>query len=106
MGYDHFAILSIPNITDEELEIIEAACKEIRKISTGEAHDLCLFGEVHHLCAGSFNEIWWEMFDQFDQFVSELYHRVKFSIIYIYSCEFDGESLTRYEYIDGKRVKR
>lgn len=97
MGYDHFALLVVPeNLYDNNrLELVEQICQQLR-----DQDDDMLFGEVHHLSAGGFNDYWWQ---RFDHFVEQFYLKSLIHKVYIYVCEFDGESLSRYEYIDGKR---
>lgn len=103
MGYDHFALLSIPDLKDEDLEILGSVCAEIRdEIQTDK-----LFGEVHHLCAGAFTDSWW---DEFDEFIWLLHRKlitktIQTPIIHLYICEFDGDSLEKHEYVEGKRTQ-
>ena len=94
MGYDHFALISVssePSI--KKLNQIRKACGELREIN-----DECLFGEVHHLTSGSFGEYWIE---QFDDFMLKLYEETNVKKFDLYVCEFDGESLVKYEYVKG-----
>ena len=96
MGYDHFALLVVPqDVSNETLDNLERICQELRRLD-----EQILFGEVHHLSAGGFSDYWWQ---QFDNFVEQFYLKSHIEIVHLYVCEFDGESLVRHKYINGQR---
>lgn len=96
MGYDHFALIIVPEeLSEDMINNVEIICRDL-----SELDDNILFGKVHHLSAGGFNDYWWQ---QFDRFVEQFYVQTDIPIVHLYVCEFDGESLTRYEYINGRR---
>ncbi len=95
-GYDHFALIALTKtLEDDELEIIEDACQELRYI-----YDDVLFGKVHHLSSKTFGAYWWDLFNDF---MMELYNKTKIEKVHLYFSEFDGETLERYTYIKGKK---
>ena len=101
MGYDNFSLLvASSGLEDFTIDILGETCKKL-SIEIKKEHDVTLFGEVHHLGSGSFGDWWWNLFDSF---MLKLFEITGISIMYIYTCEFDGETLCKYEYIDGKRV--
>src|SRR5579863_1843025 len=100
MGYDHFAIIALAEEPNEKkLKLIEKTCQVLRTNHVTDTNEP-LFGNVFHLSAGGFNAYWWSMFDEF---MTKLYNKTKIGKMYLYVCEFDGESLHKYEYVDGKR---
>jgi len=103
MGYDHFVLLSVDSAVlenEKSIKKLELACEKTSKEIRSEVNEP-LFGNVFHLGSGEFSkEHWWPLFDKF---VAKLYKRTKIHHFYLYVCEFDGESLQKHTYIDGKR---
>jgi len=98
MGYDHFALISLAEQpTDTQLKEIKKVCKKLRKKYSFDNRDP-LFGEVHHLTGGSFNDYTWELFDAF---MLDLYKKTKIDKIYLWVCEFDGETMNKFLYEKG-----
>lgn len=104
MGYDYFALIGLAEEpTDEEFESMEHALKELRKDHQGLIFgDEPLFGMVHHLSSGGFDDYWWKLFNES---MERLYKKTNIETFYLYVCEYDGESLTKYEYVKGKKDK-
>ena len=92
MGYDHFALIALQEDVEE---LIDKVIEVIKSIKTDEI----LFGEVHHLSSGGFDEYWWK---RFDDFIYQIYKKTGVEL-YLYVCEFDGETLTKYKYVKGMR---
>lgn len=102
MGYDHFALLGVAkDLTQEEYDLIEQSLKELRE-KHNKTEFGTVFGKVHHLCSGGFNEYWWDMFNES---IKILYEKTKIETYYLYLCEYDGEFLTKYKYVKGEKVE-
>jgi hypothetical protein len=103
MGYDHFALLAVKSsLNEKEIENLEKICKEMKNQDFTNGDEETLFGKVHHLCSGSFSEdYWWKAFDQC---LLEIHKKSGVESFYLYTCEFNGECLQRYEYVKGKRT--
>src|ERR1044071_2586161 len=98
MGYNHFALISASSdLSSKQFKLVQKVCEKLR-----DKHKECLFGEVHHLSSGSFGEDW---MDQFDDFMLKLYEETSVKSFNLYICEFDGESLVKYQYTKGIKKK-
>lgn len=61
-----------------------------------------VFGKVHHLSSGGFNEYWWDLFNET---IKTLYEKTNIKTYYLYLCEYDGECLTKYKYVNGEKIE-
>ena len=102
MGYEHFALLAVPKelLADEILsDLLKSTCKEvIHDMDLDFTSGNPLFGHLHCLSSGSFSVVWW---NAFDHFIYNLYQKTQIETIFLYVCEFDGETLEKHTYRYG-----
>lgn len=104
MGYDHFALLCLAHTpSDKEYKLLKKSMKNLKSfLKSFHDDDDPIFGCVHHLSSGIFTDYWWKLFDKS---IEKIYSDTNIEKFHLYVCEFDGESVIRHEYVNGKRTQ-
>lgn len=89
MGYEYFALLAHDRNEDVDID-------QVRIIL--ERNNGKLFGNVFRNSSGFFED----MFYDIKSFVKTFYEQSGIKYLYVYTCEFDGERVTKHIFVNGE----